>query len=129
MKMFYCAIPDFTSMVIRYARLQQSPAWLTLVAYEEKLFKSLRQLVDESSDNEKTKDQLAAINTMRNDIAILKKEIANDDNTRQLYVDISNHVDAEIAKIRVEDIAYAIATKENPLSKYNPYGTDKRQLS
>lgn len=121
LQMFYGQSKVANAMMIRYARVQQNQDWFILKTFEEKLFKSLQMLVDDAEANEKTKDQLFAIKTLRDEIAQLMKKIANDDNSKQLYIDISNQIDSEINNLSVESIAYAMSEGEDILKKYNPY--------
>lgn len=114
----------FNEMIIAYCRMQKNDTFSTYVIYKDSLYRLLAALKD-GSDEEKTKDTLANIKTIRKEMEGMVDEFLNNDTSVGLKQELFEEVERESLGIRPEEIAEKLEAGEDPLPGFKPpYGKD-----
>lgn len=98
-----CENSKTNRMIIRYVTMMNSEDYATFVAYSEALRKQQEKILAGDVDQEKTKDMIANINTLKTSIKELKEILLgeSEDLQRTLY----EFVDSTVLGISPEEVA------------------------
>jgi hypothetical protein len=104
-EMLLCENPDVNRMIIRYVAMMNNEDYATFVAFSEALRKQQEKILAGDVDQEKTKEMIANINTLKSSIKDLKEQLIgdSDDLQRTLYEFVESNVlgifPEEVAKV------------------------------
>lgn len=90
-------------MIVRYITMINNEDYSTLIAYSEALRKQQEKILAGDVDQEKTKDMIFNINTLKNSIKELKEVLLGE--SRDLHRTLYEFVDSSILGISPEEIA------------------------
>jgi hypothetical protein len=98
-----CENPSVNRMIIRYVAMMNNEDYATFVAFSEALRKQQEKILAGDVDQEKTKEMIANISTLKNSIKELKELLIGDSNDlqRTLY----EFVESNILGILPEEVA------------------------
>ena len=105
-------VVEVNKMVILYMYLQNENDMLTLIAYEEALRMQASKLVEGTAD-EKTKDIISNVDTLRKAIETLKRSFIEVEEDTLLKRDLFNYTQSKKLKIKPEDYAEMFVIGEN----------------
>lgn len=102
-KILLCENPATNRMIIRYVAMINNEDYATYVAFTEALRKQQEKILAGDVDQEKTKEMIANINTLKNSIRDLKENLIGEANDlqRTLY----EFVESNILGITPEEVA------------------------
>ena len=108
LRMMDTSHPVFQQMTMRYIRMQKNEDWSQFIVFEESYNKQLKKMLTDDSDDEKTKELIANVNTLKKTLSELRSSLLNNDEAKPLYEHMMDIVEEEQLLIRPELIAEAI---------------------
>jgi hypothetical protein len=107
-----CGDKKVNLMIIRYCRLQGDIDFTVCMTYYEALHKQQIELLDSTESDEKTKDLIANIQTLKTHIKTYEDSILQNDTSKELTREFIEQIEMESLELRPEDIARKVKDGE-----------------